>query len=75
VREDFLNFVGCNVQPNGRSADSSGLTHYFVSTFTTLQVPKKGVANFEERKARSGVGEFNRIQEEMRNQDVQLFCI
>jgi len=63
VREDFLNFVDCNVQPNGRSVDSSGPTHYFVSTFTTIQVPKKGVANFEERKARSVV-EFNRIQEE-----------
>ena len=58
VREDFLlNFVDCNVQPNGHSADSS--THYFVSTFTTIQVPKKGVANFEERQARSVVGEFN----------------
>ena len=64
VREDFLNFVDCNVQPNSRSADSSGPTHYFVSAFITIQVPKKGVANFEERKARSVVGEFNRIQEE-----------
>lgn len=63
VREDFLNFVDCNVQPNGRSVDSSGPTRYFVSTFTTIQVPKKGVANFEERKARSVV-EFNQIQEE-----------
>lgn len=64
VRDDFLNFVDCNIQPNSRSADSSGLTHYFVSSFTTIQVPKKDVAHFEERKRRSVVGEFNRVQEE-----------
>ena len=30
VRDDFLKFVDCNIQPNGRSANSSGPTHYFV---------------------------------------------
>ena len=45
VREDFLAFVDANTQPNGRSASSFGPTHYFVSTFTTIQTPKQGVAH------------------------------
>ena len=53
-----MTFIDCNIQPNGRSADSSGPTHYLVSLFATIQVPKKDVAHSEERKRRSVVGEL-----------------
>ena len=59
---DSLQFVDMNSQPNGRSADSSGPTHYFIPKFTTIQTPKPSLPNFEERKRRSVVGEFNRVQ-------------
>ena len=64
VMEKFLEFVDNNTQPNGRSADSSGPTHYFLPKFTTLQTPKPHVSHYEERVSRSVVGEFNRVQEE-----------
>lgn len=64
VREDFLQFVDNNSQPNGRSADSSGPTFYFSPKFTTIQTPKPSVAQYEDRVARSVVGEFNRVQRE-----------
>ena len=64
--EDFLQFVDINSQPNGRSADSTGPTVYFLPKFTTIQVPKAGVSHYEERLRRSVVGEFNRIQQESR---------
>ena len=53
-----------NTQPNGRSADSSGPTHYFLPKFTTIQAPKPGVSHYAERLVRSVVGEFNRVQQE-----------
>ena len=62
LREEFLKFVNKYTQPNGRSADCSGLTVYFSPKFTTIQTPKPGVALYEERLARSVVGEFNRVQ-------------
>ena len=62
--EDFLQFVDINSQPNGRSADSSGPTAYFLPKFTSIQSPKAGVSHYEERLRRSVVGEFNRIQQE-----------
>ena len=62
--EDFLQFVDLNSQPNGRSADSSGPTVYFLPKFTTIQEPKAGISHYEERLSRSVVGEFNRIQQE-----------
>lgn len=40
LREEFLEFVDANSQPNGRSADSSGPTIYFIPKFTTIQMPK-----------------------------------
>ena len=52
IRKDYLEFVEANIQPNGRSADSSGPTHYFMST---MQSPKKYVANYEDRLRRSVV--------------------
>ena len=64
VMEDFLQFVDCNSQPNGRSADSSGPTSYFISKFTCIQTPKRDVHNYSERLTRSVVGEFNGVQEE-----------
>ena len=62
VQSDFLNFVDCNCQPNGRAAESHGPTHYFISKFTTIQTPKPGVSNYVQRLKRSVVGEFNRAQ-------------
>ena len=64
MRERFLDFVDNNTQPNGRSADSSGPTHYFLPKRTTIQTPKVGVTHYEERLSRSVVGEFNRVQQE-----------
>ena len=48
-------FVDQNTQSNGRSADSSGPTSYFIPNFTTIQTPKPTV---------SMVGKFNRVQRE-----------
>ena len=64
VRKDFIEFVDINSQPNGRSADSCGPTFYFLPKFSTIQTPKPSVHKYEERAARSVVGEFNRIQRE-----------
>ena len=36
VHDDFIKFVDMNSQPNGRSADSSGPTHYFSLKFTSI---------------------------------------
>ena len=62
--DDFLTFVDLNSQANGRSADSSAPTFYFLPKFTTVQMPKDDTPNFAERVARSLVGEFNQAQEE-----------
>ena len=40
VMADFLKFLDANSQPNGRSADSQCPTHYFISKFSTLPIPK-----------------------------------
>ena len=37
VLEDFFTFVDVNSQPNGRSENSSGPRHYFLSKFTTIK--------------------------------------
>ncbi len=44
--DEFLSFVDNNCQPNGRTAQSHGPMHYFISKFSTIQMPKKGVANY-----------------------------
>ena len=64
VMENFLSFVDANSQPNGRSSDSSGPTFYFLPKFSTIQTPKAGCPNYEDRLSRSLVGEFNRAQRE-----------
>ena len=64
VMEDFLSFVDSNSQPNGRSADSSGPTYYFLSKFSTLQAPTPNSPHFQEHLSRSVIGEFNRAQRE-----------
>ena len=64
VMQDFLQFVDINSQPNGRSADSTGPTHYFLPKFSTIHAPKPGVPNYQERLTCSVVGEFNRAQRE-----------
>ena len=63
VMADFLKFVDANSQPNGRSADSHGPTHY-ISKFSTIQIPKSDVPNYGERVRRSVVGEFCKAQSE-----------
>ena len=34
VHDDFLRFIDLNSQPNGRSVDSHGATHFFLAKFT-----------------------------------------
>ena len=51
-------FVATNGQPNGQSADSSGPTHYFLPTFSTIQTPKQGISHYEDSLQNSVVGEF-----------------
>ena len=51
AKDDFLQFIDNNSQPNGRSADTSGPTHYFLPKVTTIQSPKPGVPNYQERVA------------------------
>ena len=65
TREQFLEFVDLNTQPNGRSADSAGPTMYFIPKFSTIQTPKRTVSHYDERVSRSVVGKFNRVQREM----------
>ena len=36
TKQEFLNFVDLNSQPNGRSAESSSSTHYFLPKFSKL---------------------------------------
>ena len=64
VMQDFLEFVDTNSQPNGRSADSTGPTHYFLPKFSTIQMPKNGVPNYKGLQ-RSVVGECNCAQREV----------
>ena len=70
TREQFLEFVDLNTQPNGRSADSTGPTMYFIPKFSTVQTPKRTVPHYEEHVSRSVVGEFNRIQREMGRKEI-----
>ena len=64
THDEFIRFVDMNSQPNGRLADTSGLTRYFSPQFTSLQMPGAGVSHYEERKRISVVGKFNRSQHE-----------
>ena len=41
IREDFLNFVDENSQPNGRNTDSAGTQYYFSPKFTRIGEPTK----------------------------------
>ena len=43
TREQFLESDDLNTQPNGRSADSTGPTMYFIPKFSTIQTPKRTV--------------------------------
>ena len=47
IIEEFLHSIDLNSQPNGRAADTSGPTHYFLPLFTTIQPPKPGVVHYE----------------------------
>ena len=68
VMEDFLAFVDTNSQPNGRKADSTRHTFYFLLKFSTLQTPKAGCPHYEERLSRSVAGEFT-----VRNRQKSMF--
>ena len=73
TKRDFLNFVDMNSQPNGRSADSTSATHFFLPKFRTIQTPKIGVSNFQDRLNQSLVGEFNRTQTELQKPTISNF--
>ena len=64
VLDNFMTFVDAKSQPNGRAADSSGPTSYLLPNFSTIQTPKNGVSNYQERCKRSVVGAFTTAQEE-----------
>lgn len=68
TKQQFLDYIDMNSQPNGRSADSSGPTMYFIPKFTIIQAPKPTVSHYKERLQRSVVGEFNRIQQKQGRQ-------
>ena len=53
VQEEFFKFVDLNSQANGRSADSSGPTFYFLPKFTTIQTPVPGSPHYDECASRS----------------------
>jgi len=73
AKQDFLQFVDSNSQPNGRSADSASATHYLLPKFRTIQTPKKGVCRYDERVMQSLVGEFNRVQNENGRQTISNY--
>ena len=64
VRERFINFVDSNSQPNGRSDDSYGPTQYLIPKFVTIQAPKTGIQNYEERCQTSLTCVFNQLQQQ-----------
>lgn len=64
VREQFLEFVDQNSQPNGRQASSSGALFYFLPKLTRIGEPKKSEKNYNEKVKQSLVCEFNRVQQE-----------
>ena len=51
VHQNFIEFVDINTQPNGRSADSSGPTSYFLPKFSTIQAPKPSAKSGEPQKS------------------------
>lgn len=66
IRNDFLTFEDMNSQVNGRNADATGPTLYFLPMFTTIQMLKAGSSHYAECLRRSVVGEFNRALVEAR---------
>lgn len=64
VREQFLQFVDVNSQPNGRQSGSYGALFYFLPKFTRIGEPKKSEKNYTDKVEHSLLCEFNRVQEE-----------
>ena len=64
VKEQFLQFVDLNSQPNGRQSSSSGALFYFLPKFTRIGAPKKSEKNYLDKVQHSLLCEFNRVQEE-----------
>ena len=64
AKASFLEFIDLNSQPNGRQAECHCATHYILPKFKTIQTPKLGVRNYEQRLSQSVVGEFNRVLRE-----------
>jgi len=73
AKKDYLMFIDLNSQPNGRSADSTSATHFLLPKFRTIQTPKVGVSNYEERLKQSLLGEFNRTQSELGNPTISNY--
>ena len=61
IMEEFLEFV----EPYGRRADCTGPTFYFLPKFSTIQMPKAEVGNYETRM-------LSRSQSETGKMDVQM---
>ena len=64
VREDFLQFVDANSQPNGRNSSSFGAQFYFLPKYSRVGEPKKGEQGSTVKADRSVICEFNRAQAE-----------
>jgi hypothetical protein len=73
TKRDFLDFIDANSQPNGRSADSSSATHFLLPKFRTIQTPKAGVTNYEQRFQQSIVGVFNQVQGERQRDTISNY--
>lgn len=64
VREEFLEFVDNNSQPNRRQASSFGAHFFFLPKFTRIGEPKKSEKEYADKVKHSLLCEFNRVQEE-----------
>jgi hypothetical protein len=64
VRDDFLQFIDLNSQPNGRNSSSFGALFYFLPKFSRIGEPKKSEKNYDNKVNQSLVCEFNHVQEE-----------
>ena len=74
--EEFLQFIEINSQSNGRPADSTGPTTYFLPKLTTIQAPKAVVSHYEERLGRScSCGRIQSYPTRKWKKDVLMVCL
>ena len=75
AKSDFLEFIDCNSQPNGRSEESLSATNFFLPKLRTIQTPKDGVPRYEQHLRESLVGEFNHVQREKGRDTISNYSI